>query len=105
MSNYDYLIKLNSLSYRSRYDLTQYPVFPWIIADYNSEALDLNDEATFRDLTKPIGALNQKRLQDYQFRYKEIPGDDKYLYGTHYSAPGYVIGFLVRKNPRWMLKF
>lgn len=28
----------------------------------------------------------------------------KFLYGTHYSTPGYVIGFLVRKNPQYMLK-
>ena len=28
----------------------------------------------------------------------------KYLYGTHYSAPGYVIGYLVRKHPQYMLK-
>ena len=39
--------------------MTQYPVFPWIIKDYDSEVLDLNDvEKTFRDLTKPIGALD-----------------------------------------------
>ena len=31
--------------------------------------------------------------------------DPRYLYGTHYSAPGYVIGYLVRKNPQYMLKF
>lgn len=30
--------------------------------DYDSTELNLNDSATFRDLTKPIGALNQKRL-------------------------------------------
>mmetsp|Transcript_8685 Transcript_8685/g.7640 ORF Transcript_8685/g.7640 Transcript_8685/m.7640 type:complete len:81 (-) Transcript_8685:1260-1502(-) len=28
----------------------------------------------------------------------------RYLYGTHYSAPGYVIGYLVRKHPQYMLK-
>lgn len=60
MSNYDYLMKLNSLAYRSRSDLTQYPVFPWVIKDYTSSALDLNDSNTFRDLGKPIGALTQK---------------------------------------------
>jgi len=26
------------------------------------------------------------------------------MYGTHYSAPGYVIGYLVRKHPQHMLK-
>ena len=34
-----------------------------------------------------------------------MPEEDKYLYGTHYSCPGYVIGFLVRQHPQWMIKF
>lgn len=44
-------------------DLTQYPVFPWVIGDYTSEKLDLSDGRVYRDLTKPIGALNESRLQ------------------------------------------
>lgn len=28
----------------------------------------------------------------------------KFMYGTHYSTPGYVIGYLVRKFPHYMLK-
>ena len=31
---------LNTLSGRSYNDLMQYPVFPWIIADYESEVSD-----------------------------------------------------------------
>mmetsp|Transcript_14284 Transcript_14284/g.17989 ORF Transcript_14284/g.17989 Transcript_14284/m.17989 type:complete len:167 (+) Transcript_14284:1131-1631(+) len=38
-------------------------------------------------------------------RFNEMPDEDKYLYGTHYSCPGYVIGFLVRQHPQWMIKF
>lgn len=98
-------MKLNYHSYRSKSDLTQYPVFPWVIKDYESDALDLNNEETFRDLSQPMGALNQERLEEYKKRYNEIPDGEKYLYGTHYSAPGYVIGYLFRKKPRWMIKF
>jgi factor associated with neutral sphingomyelinase activation len=79
-------------------------VFPWIIADYKSTTLDFNDEKIYRDLSKPIGALNPKRLNDFLERYKYMD-EPRYLYGTHYSAPGYVIGYLVRKNPQYMLKF
>ena len=96
LSNFDYLQILNTYAQRSSLDLTQYPVFPWIIKDFSSPVLDLNDPASYRDLTKPIGALNQKRLDDFLMRYNEMPDEDKYLYGTHYSCPGYVIGFLVR---------
>jgi hypothetical protein len=39
---------LNTLSGRSYNDLTQYPVFPWIIADWEAEELDLANPATYR---------------------------------------------------------
>lgn len=37
-----------------------------VIVDYDSEALDLTDPATFRDLSKPVGALNAKRLEFFK---------------------------------------
>ena len=83
--------------------LSRYPVFPWIIQDYDSKELDLNNIKIYRDLKKPIGALNQKRLQDFKARYNEM-ANPKFLYGTHYSTPGYVIGYLLRKCPHYMLK-
>lgn len=49
---------MNTLAGRTYNDLSQYPVFPWILADYTSAELDLNDEKTFRDLSKPIGVVN-----------------------------------------------
>jgi len=77
-------------------DLTQYPVFPWVLKDYSSRQLDLNDPKHFRDLTKPIGALNPERLALLKHRFAEMP-EPKFLYGTHYSTPGYVLFYLVRK--------
>jgi hypothetical protein len=35
---------------RSYNDLSQYPVFPWILADYTSPVLDLGSAATFREV-------------------------------------------------------
>uniref|UniRef100_A0A1X7TCT9 BEACH domain-containing protein n=2 Tax=Amphimedon queenslandica TaxID=400682 RepID=A0A1X7TCT9_AMPQE len=64
----------------------QYPVLPWILADYTSTTLDL---------FKPIGALNEERLAFFKDHYAEMSGR-KFLYGTHYSAPGYVLYYLVR---------
>ena len=58
------------LAGRTYNDLNQYPVFPWILADYTSESLDLNDAATFRDLSKPVGALDEKRLAFFRERYQ-----------------------------------
>src|SRR3546814_607584 len=48
VTNFEYLMHLNTLAGRSFNDWTQYPVFPWILADYMSEVLDLANPATFR---------------------------------------------------------
>jgi factor associated with neutral sphingomyelinase activation len=74
-----------------------------VIADYASERIDLDDPAVYRDLARPMGALNAARLRAFKERYEDMP-EPKFLYGSHYSAPGYVIGYLVRKHPEYMLK-
>ncbi|XP_072169728.1 protein FAN-like [Diadema setosum] len=102
ISNFDYLMYLNSQADRSVNDITQYPVFPWVLADYTSLELDLSDPATFRDLSKPIGALNPERLQRFKERRKDMP-EPKFLYGSHYSTPGYVLYYLVRVAPEHAL--
>jgi hypothetical protein len=123
MCNYDYLMALNQLAGRSFNDLSQYPVMPWIIADYHSLTLDLHDQATFRDLSKPIGALEPSRLAALKQRFKQMAElahdtqgetttsdtprstDAPFLYGTHYSTPAYVAHFLVSVTfpPRCLL--
>jgi hypothetical protein len=35
--------------------LARRQVFPWVLADYSSPSLDLNDPASYRDLSKPVG--------------------------------------------------
>lgn len=67
ITNFEYLMILNTLAGRSYNDLTQYPVFPWVLADYSSEDLDFNKSSTFRDLSKPVGALDQKRFEVVYF--------------------------------------
>jgi hypothetical protein len=110
MSNYHYLEALNSLAGRSRADLSQYPVFPWVIADHASAKLDLSDPATFRDLSKPMGALNPARLDAARDRYAEMAGDTSgmmgqpFQWGTHYSTPGYCLFYLLRQLPEHMLR-
>ncbi|MEJ1287737.1 neutral sphingomyelinase (N-SMase) activation associated factor [Cricetulus griseus] len=103
LSNYQYLLHLNNLADRSCNDLSQYPVFPWIINDYSSPELDLSNPGTFRDLSKPVGALNQERLERLLTRYKEMP-EPKFMYGSHYSSPGYVLFYLVRIGPQDFLQ-
>ncbi|XP_015181599.1 PREDICTED: protein FAN-like isoform X1 [Polistes dominula] len=102
LSNYDYLLYINSLADRTFHDLTQYPVIPWILKDYTSATLDLNNPDIYRDLSKPIGALEPTRLERLKERYSEM-AEQKFLYGSHYSTPGFVLFYLVRKYPQYML--
>ena len=80
-------------------------VFPWVIADYSSKALDLTLPDSFRDLSKPVGALNPDRLLRFKARAEGLreggDGDDgKYfLYGTHYSTAASILHYLVRLEP------
>ncbi|CAM6118833.1 unnamed protein product [Calypogeia fissa] len=108
VSNFDYLIYLNLAAGRSFCDLTQWPVMPWVLSDYQSKILDLSNPAVFRDLSKPIGALNPARLEIFRERYAQMPHDDPasppFLYGTHYSTPGYVLYYVVRAAPAHMLR-
>uniref|UniRef100_A0A8D1WU59 Protein FAN n=1 Tax=Sus scrofa TaxID=9823 RepID=A0A8D1WU59_PIG len=64
--------------------------------------LDLSNPGTFRDLSKPVGALNKERLERLLTRYQEMP-EPKFMYGSHYSSPGYVLFYLVRIAPEYML--
>uniref|UniRef100_A0A669ERJ4 Neutral sphingomyelinase activation associated factor n=1 Tax=Oreochromis niloticus TaxID=8128 RepID=A0A669ERJ4_ORENI len=102
LSSYQYLLHLNNLADRSCNDLSQYPVFPWVIADYTSPRLDMTNAATFRDLSKPVGALNKERLDRLLARYRGMP-EPSFMYGSHYSSPGYVLFYLVRVAPEHML--
>nr|XP_023875242.1 BEACH domain-containing protein C2-like isoform X4 [Quercus suber]XP_023875243.1 BEACH domain-containing protein C2-like isoform X4 [Quercus suber] len=101
ISNFEYLMQLNTLAGRSYNDITQYPVFPWILSDYSSKSLDLADPSSYRDLSKPVGALNPDRLKKFQERYSsfEDPVIPKFHYGSHYSSAGTVLYYLVRVKP------
>uniref|UniRef100_A0A671UPD4 Neutral sphingomyelinase activation associated factor n=1 Tax=Sparus aurata TaxID=8175 RepID=A0A671UPD4_SPAAU len=102
LSNYQYLLHLNNLADRSCNDLSQYPVFPWVLNDYSSAQLDMTNADTFRDLSKPVGALNKERLDRLLARYRGMP-EPPFMYGSHYSSPGYVLFYLVRVAPEHML--
>lgn len=101
ISNFEYLMILNTLSGRSYNDLTQYPIFPWILADYSSEKLDFNKSSTFRDLSKPVGALDAKRFKVFEDRYLNFcdPDIPSFYYGSHYSSMGIVLYYLLRLEP------
>uniref|UniRef100_A0A8D0C3Q5 Neurobeachin n=1 Tax=Salvator merianae TaxID=96440 RepID=A0A8D0C3Q5_SALMN len=101
ISNFEYLMFLNTIAGRTYNDLNQYPVFPWVLTNYESEELDLTLPGNFRDLSKPIGALNPKRAVFYAERYETWEDDQTppYHYNTHYSTSTCTLSWLVRIEP------
>ena len=85
MSNYDYLLLLNSFGSRSFADITQFPVFPWVQSPSQQQ----------RDLSLPMGQLDKQRAEHFDSMYEEV----NYFYGCHYMPPGAVFWYLLRICP------
>ncbi|KAJ7977335.1 BEACH domain [Quillaja saponaria] len=101
ISNFQYLMHLNTLAGRGYSDLTQYPVFPWVLADYESENLELSNPKTFRRLEKPMGCQTPEGEEEFKKRYEswDDPEVPKFHYGSHYSSAGIVLFYLLRLPP------
>ncbi|XP_078069512.1 lysosomal-trafficking regulator isoform X2 [Mustelus asterias] len=110
ITNFEYLTHLNKHAGRSFNDLMQYPVFPFVLSDYSSETVDLNEPAIYRNLLKPIAVQSKEKEDRYVDNYKYLeeefrkgaqeddpmPPVQPYHYGSHYSNSGTVLHFLVR---------
>ncbi|KAJ8731033.1 hypothetical protein PYW08_002446 [Mythimna loreyi] len=110
ITNWEYLMRLNGLGGRSYNDLMQYPVLPFVVADYTSRILDLNDPASFRDLSKPMAVQNKNREQHYINIYNDLKAARRegcspllsrqpHHYASLYSNSGGVLHYLVRIPP------
>uniref|UniRef100_A0A8C9VPQ2 Neurobeachin n=1 Tax=Scleropages formosus TaxID=113540 RepID=A0A8C9VPQ2_SCLFO len=101
ISNFEYLMFLNTIAGRTYNDLNQYPIFPWVLTNYESEELDLTLPGNFRDLSKPIGALNPKRAVFYAERYETWEDDQAppCHYTSHYSTAISTLHWLLRIEP------
>uniref|UniRef100_A0A8C2J1I4 Lysosomal trafficking regulator n=1 Tax=Cyprinus carpio TaxID=7962 RepID=A0A8C2J1I4_CYPCA len=105
ITNFEYLTHLNKHAGRSFNDLMQYPVFPFILRDYTSETLDLQDTSIYRSEPTTFQPL-QEKLVYLEEEYKKgkveddpMPPVQPYHYGSHYSNSGTVLHFLVRLPP------
>ncbi|KAG8197079.1 hypothetical protein JTE90_004345 [Oedothorax gibbosus] len=112
ITNFEYLTQLNKLSGRSFNDLMQYPVFPYILADYVNPYLNLLNPSVYRNLEKPVAVQQNYREKFYKQNYEllkeqscgpfsesELPISGPYHYGSHYSNSGSVLHFLIRLLP------
>ncbi|KAH8378738.1 hypothetical protein KR009_001013 [Drosophila setifemur] len=108
LTNWEYLMTLNQIAGRTYNDLMQYPVFPWVLANYHAEILDLREAQNFRKLVKPIAVQLEENEKHYISNYTYIDSTcttmgslilKPYHYSSHYSNSGTVLHFLVRVPP------
>ena len=114
ITNYEFLMWMNIYGNRSFNDISQYPVFPWILNDFKDPLKkELNEEEQkydIRDMTLPMGmmTLNDQAearkelfIENYNtLKETEEEGSMKpYFYGSNYSNPVYVCHFLMRVFP------
>ena len=71
MTNFEYLMKLNTYAGRSFNDVNQYPVFPWILADYTSPSLDLEPNGEIKEVNMIEKAVKPKRKKTVQVQENE----------------------------------
>ena len=103
ISNFDYLMLLNTLSGRSLINLSQYFIFPFIIKEFDHNILNWLNKSIYRDLSVPIFACHSFEKNDLsnldikKFEVNEI--GTKYHSGTFYSTYAFISYFLIRQHP------
>lgn len=66
ISNYTYLISINIISGRTFSDLSQYPVFPWLLYSYDLEKdKSFNNQIQFNLLEKPLSISHMIEKQKF----------------------------------------
>ena len=116
ISTFEYLMRLNRLAGRTYNDLSQYYVFPWVIADYSSPTIDLRNPKIYRDFSYPMGAQLESRREalrdkfevmkeNFQLRSEDMADRLGILcppprfFSTHYSNSANVLWYLIRLEP------
>jgi hypothetical protein len=76
------------------------PIFPWVAKDYESATLNLNNSSVFRDLTKPIVHLSQRRLDVIESKRDHRVAGVPFLYfSSSISTPLCIFLCLLRMEP------
>ena len=78
ISTFELIMWLNIFSGRSFNDMTQYPVLPWTIINYDSD--EINEETDLRDLSFPMGMLeisdkSEIRKETFKEIYESVKND------------------------------
>lgn len=75
-TNMEFLLLINKYSGRSFNDLSQYPMFPWVLSDYDSNVFEFDQlvksEDCFRDFTKHTGIMGEDKIEDIERKFKDM---------------------------------
>jgi len=101
MSNFEYLMILNKYAGRSFNDLSQYPIFPWIISNYTNSSINLGDRKIYRPLELPIAAITaeKRKLAKEKLEILKEERETPYQFGSHYLPARIVLTYLLRLEP------
>ena len=106
MTNYEYILYLNKYSTRTYNDLSQYPIFPWLLFDH-SKINDIfynllnnkNINNDLRDMRYPISAQTAEKREIAILKFIDSREAFPSHFGTHYSNAAYIFYYLMRLNP------
>ena len=123
ISNYEYLLKLNKYATRTYNDISQYPVFPWLVKSYeqipelfklleNKEVSPEIEGYYFRNMKYSMMVQTDENKKNFETTFLEGKGniqesleDEEFLkkfhshFYNHYSTSAYIIYYLMRMNP------
>ena len=103
ISNFEYLMVLNKYAGRSFNDISQYPVFPWVISDYDSRKINLSDPKIFRNFKWSIGGISDGKRTRAKLKYDILSGEyadtPPFQLGSHYLPSRIVLGYMMRMEP------
>ena len=68
ISTFEYLMWINIYGNRSYQDVSQYPVFPWLLTNFESDKFEklISDSNNIRDLRLPLGLINLDEKGKYR---------------------------------------
>ena len=110
ITNYEYLLYLNKYSTRTYNDLSQYPVFPWLVLDHwklkkifeikNEQINEKEKEISsyIRKMNYAISIQSEESRAQCKMNYESEKKNPNHL-NTHYSTPAYIFYYLMRLNP------
>ena len=87
ITNYQYLVFLNFLSGRNFFNVDSYPVMPWVLADYESEKLEIDTETEIiRNMEQASSSGKPPMTRDYALMLLRLIEPFKSLYKKSKSS-------------------